>query len=572
MVAASGPWIERGRGATKLLGQLLKRRREGTTSRRDRLREKLTDISRPIVVVLDDIDRLTTAEIRDVFRLVRLTASFPNLIYVVAFDRARVETALGDEGVPGRDYLEKILQLAIDLPSISEESLIQQTAEAIDEAVTHAGVEIDLDASAWPDVFMEVIRPLIRNMRNVRRYALAISATIESVGGRVQLVDVLALEAIRVFEPDVFAAVRRSVEPLTTPSSLLAGNRDTSEDHKRAIADVIESAGDRRDVATALIKRLLPAAGHYIGESHYGPDWSSTWLRARRVASGDILRLYLERAAGAGLQAFDRADRAFELLGNEAALDEYLRSIDPAEVQDVVSSLTSFEKDFREEHVIPGTTVLLNLLPDIPDRPRGMFEFDTRFVIGGVTYRLVRSLQDPARIAAAVEAILPRLATVSAKFELITDVGYREGAGHKLVSPEAAANFERAWRDDVRALDPETVAREFDLLRSLYWARTDAGEDEPPVDLSTDPEFTLAVLRSARSEARSQSMGSRSVRREARLAWDTLVEVYGGNEALHAAIDGLSAIDLDDDRELVELARRYQSGWRPKQFGPEDDA
>ncbi len=130
-----GPWIERGRGATKLLGQLLKRRQEGATSRRDLLREKLADLSRPIVVVLDDIDRLTTTEIRDVFRLVRLTASFPNLIYVVAFDRARVETALGDEGVPGRDYLEKILQLAIDLPSVSDAALIQQTAEVIDEAV-----------------------------------------------------------------------------------------------------------------------------------------------------------------------------------------------------------------------------------------------------------------------------------------------------------------------------------------------------------------------------------------------------------------------------------------------------
>lgn len=566
-----GPWIERGRGATKLLGQLLKRRREGATNRRDVLREKLSEVKRPIVVVLDDIDRLSTPEIRDVFRLVRLTASFPNLIYIVAFDRARVETALGDEGVPGRDYLEKILQLAIDLPSVPEDSLIEQTVHAIDDAVRAAGIEIDIDESTWPDVFMEVIRPLIRNMRDVRRYALAIRTTVEDVGERVQLVDVLALEALRVFQPDVFAAIRRSVAALTTPSSLLGGSREAPDDHKHAIVDLIESAGERRDVATALVKRLFPAAGRYVGESHYGPDWSTTWLRARRVANGDILRFYLERVAGTGLQAFDRARRAFELLGDETGLDEYLRSTDPTEVQDVVSSLENFEKDFQEAHVVPGTTVLLNLLPDIPDRPRGMFELETRMVIGRVTYRLIRSLRDPARVAAAVETILPRLATVSAKFELITDVGYRDGAGHKLVTPEAAADFERAWRDDVRALDVGSVANEFDLLRVLYWTRTDASEDEPSLEIPTDPTFTLAVLRSARSEARSQRLGTRSVRREPRLAWDTLVDVYGGDEALHGAIDRLLVTDPDEDQELFDLAKRYRSGWRPPQFGTSAD-
>ncbi|MBM7331832.1 hypothetical protein JS562_54830 [Agrobacterium sp. S2] len=45
----------------------------------------------------DDIDRLTTGEIRDIFKLVRLTASFPNVVYILAFDRARVEQALGGE-------------------------------------------------------------------------------------------------------------------------------------------------------------------------------------------------------------------------------------------------------------------------------------------------------------------------------------------------------------------------------------------------------------------------------------------------------------------------------------------
>jgi len=160
-----GPWIDRGRGAAKILSKLLSRRREGIGGRRAKLENALADLERPILVVLDDIDRLSTSEIRDIFKLVRLTASFPNIIYILAFDRGRVEKALGEEGIPGRDYLEKILQVAIDLPAVPSETLNRQVFAAIDGALAQIDNRGPFDEQAWPDVFMEVIHPLVRNMR-----------------------------------------------------------------------------------------------------------------------------------------------------------------------------------------------------------------------------------------------------------------------------------------------------------------------------------------------------------------------------------------------------------------------
>ena len=74
----------------------------------------------PIVIVLDDADRLSRGEIRNVFRLVRLTAHFPNLIYIVPCDRHRVERALNEseQGLSGSDYLDKIIQFPYNLPEI----------------------------------------------------------------------------------------------------------------------------------------------------------------------------------------------------------------------------------------------------------------------------------------------------------------------------------------------------------------------------------------------------------------------------------------------------------------------
>lgn len=81
------------------------------------------------------------------------------------------------------------------------------------------------------------------------------------------------------------------------------------------------------------------------------------------------------------------------------------------------------------------------------------------------------------------------------------------------------------------------------------------------------PEITLAILRNARSEVRSQGMGSRAVRRKPRLAWDALVEVYGSEAILKERIQRLKATNPEGVSDLIELAEKYLSGWRPKEFG-----
>lgn len=131
-----GPWAERARLAMRLVGGGLKTSKGGTAARRKQVERALAKLTKPLIIVLDDIDRLTTQEIRQVFQLVRLTASFPNVVYVLAFDRHRVEQALGEDGVPGRAYLEKILQLAVDLPIVSGEVLQSQIFEALDGAIS----------------------------------------------------------------------------------------------------------------------------------------------------------------------------------------------------------------------------------------------------------------------------------------------------------------------------------------------------------------------------------------------------------------------------------------------------
>jgi len=254
-------------------------------------------------------------------------------------------------------------------------------------------------------------------------------------------------------------------------------------------------------------------------------------------------------------------------MADRVALEAHLRSVDRSRLQDVISSLEAYEDQFAPEHVVPGTIGLLNLLPEVPERQRGMFELDARLVVSRVTYRLLRSLKSPPAVEAAVRQILPEVKSLSAKLELVRDVGYREGSGHKLVSQAAAAEFERALRDEVRAASVDDLSKEPDLARLLFVVQLEADPAEPRLTLADAPKMTLAILQGARSEVRRQSSGSRAVRRLPRLAWDALIELYGDESTLKQRIESLKAAAPQGAEELLALADKYIAGWRPTEFG-----
>ncbi len=563
------PWIERGRGAVKIVAKVLQRRKEGVGGRRVKLASALALLPKPIVVVLDDIDRLSTPEIRDVFRLVRLTASFPNIVYLVAFDRARVEKALAEQGVPGREYLEKILQVAVDLPAIPPAVLDRQIFAAIETALTGIETPGRFDKDAWPDLFVEIVRPLIRNMRDVRRYAAAIHGTVKGLRGQIALGDVLALEAVRVFLPDVFERLHSAVASLTTVESMGA-RREESPQLKAQVEGLLAAGGVRADVVRDMIARLFPAGRRHLGGTRYGADFKARWLREYRVAHEDFLRLYLERVAGESLRAFRDAELAWSRMADRDALETYLRSLDSTRLEEVISALETYQDQFASIHVVPAGSVLLNLRPDLPERQRGMFELDTSLVVGRVVYRLLRSLDNPAAVEATVRQMLPLLTSPSAKYQLLNLVGYREGAGHKLVSETAAAGFEKALRSEVRDMSIEDLVKEQDLPQLLLALKRDSDSSEPPFAPSDAPRMTLAILRAARGDTRRQSIDSRAVRRSPRLAWEFLIEIFGDEATLRERLAGLKAANLTGADDLLPLVEKYLGGWRPGAFGDDE--
>ena len=84
-----------------------------------------------------------------------------------------------------------------------------------------------------------------------------------------------------------------------------------------------------------------------------------------------------------------------------------------------------------------------------------------------------------------------------------------------------------------------------------------------PVRSKAPLELTLALLKGAQQEVKTQTLGDRAVRRSPRLAWDVLVKLYGDEATLKQRIGELKATAPQGVAELIALADKYASGWRP---------
>ena len=554
-----GAWWDRAFKTTKTVATWWSNRKKGSRPFRDEIAEALLKLEQPIVVVIDDIDRLTTPEIRDIFKLVRLTASFPNIIYLLAFDRRRVEQALTEDGVPGRDYLEKIVQLSFDLPAIPRELLRSQIFEKLNPVLD--GVkDLRFKQEDWPDIYFEIVEPLIGSLRDVTRLTLSARTTIQALGSQVETVDIMAFEAIRVFRPEIFEEIQKIRTTLTDVSDSY-GRRDNTRKQSE-IDHLLEVAGSDAELVRNLIRRVFPAARQYTENNHYGHDFLGIWKREHRLAHISYLDLYLGRTAPSDLIAFSLAEKAYTHFADADALGEFLDSVQPEQLEDIISGLEAYQDEYSPDSVVPASIALMNRIHKIPERPRrGMFDImRPDIVVGRVVVRLFRRLDEQAEREQAVRDILPHLTSYSTRFDLIKSVGYIEGAGHKLISEELAAELEAEFVARVQESPSPVPTEEWDLLR-VYWQVAEKLGEEYQAPNLVDPDEIRSLIVSGRSVARSQSFDSRTVREEEQLWWDGLVRVAGGAQHLIAAIARLR--EADGDTPLVQLAERYAGGWRP---------
>jgi len=179
-----------------------------------------------LVVLIDDVDRADPPEVFAILKLVKLLADLPNISYVLAMDEGRVRALIDREyaGNEGRDYLEKIVQVAVYLPLLTDTSLRNLVISSLTKVVEEAGLsESVLFGEDWEvlDFYADTIGARVRTLRDRARFVNAfrfflLSGDIPDINLR----DALLVTFLQVFYPDVYGRVRENKPFLTGTSSV----------------------------------------------------------------------------------------------------------------------------------------------------------------------------------------------------------------------------------------------------------------------------------------------------------------------------------------------------------------
>ena len=535
-------------------------------AQKERVTKALGSLDHPIVAIIDDIDRLDKVEVREIFKLVRLTANFPNVIYLLSFDRIRVENALTEDGVPGRVYLEKIVQNGFELPIIPRKVLTREVAQALGSALEQ--VNVRLDREVWDNTLLNIVVPAMKNMREVRRLAMAVRSTAAALTDSVEVSDIVALESMRLFLPDAFWYL--VAYQLPEGNSKINADEIRSKDEKEInISQALSNVPQNEAIIDAFLRITLPTSSYYdpgMFSADIGrPD---EYLRKRRVAYSEVMKVYLEQVLPDQLIAFANAERIYQLTDDSAALAHEFNAIADDELEDVISDLGRFAGEYSEAGLINVIVEILGAMTRLPRHDdRSVFMPEARF---NVTYVIDKILEQYRRnggtVESAVNAIIPQLQSFSARLELILLIGYVPDTGRRLVSEAYAQQLQEQYEQGVAAMPIEQLVYEDKPLRVLiapvYWGSHIAQRIDTTAPLSVH----YAVFKSAVGENRHQSFESTHVHRTPVLAWGELCGVYSDESTIEQVYNRMCDDPAPDSSDLLKLIKKYLDGWRPEEI------
>lgn len=181
-------------------------------SQKIRVEEALHKFPHPIIVFIDDIDRLFPQEVVEMIRIIKAVGDLPNVGYVLAWDAKYVQNALASASIPQSDtYLDKIVQVRMPLPCLSisaKESLINEALEALPDDVLKTYFPSNEDRLSL--LYFSGLRELLEQPRDVARLFNTLALIEPALRGEIVFADILGLAAVMVKGTTVFELLQKS--------------------------------------------------------------------------------------------------------------------------------------------------------------------------------------------------------------------------------------------------------------------------------------------------------------------------------------------------------------------------
>jgi predicted KAP-like P-loop ATPase len=553
--------------------------------RRSDLEAELRTRTTPLIVIVDDIDRLPAERVALMFQLIKAMADLPKFVYLLLFQRDTVEKCLDRvANNDGARFLEKIVQIGLDLPQIGKPEV---------EKILFDGLNVILEETKaptfhqtrWGNIYVGGLNSYFRTIRDVKRYLATlrfhIPLFLRGTTFEVNIVDLFAVEAIRLFEPLLYERFRTSKELFTSGPT-----RGRAHGPRKASLEqiVANASGGRQTELQKILVELFPQIAWAFGGMERSPESYQGWLKALRICSPDVYDKYLYFSVPPNDISQAEIDALIATAGDRGECLDRLRSLHKRGlIVTTIQRLEASRERIPGESSIPFVTALFDFGDDLDDRetPGAMVGPD-RYLTGFV-HRYLRAIESPEeRLAVITSATRDTIGLIQP-----AQLAYRQTKENLRSENPDEALVSESEADDVALLCVQKIrdaAQDGELYKNrhlatlLYrWLQWD-GPEAPRrwvANLCSSPKGALILLNALTHRGFAHVAGDSVGRVTTRVSVVEL-EKFVDTALLEEKIKQLSLSDRTDDeraaiREFDKALRRRREGKPESDFLDDDD-
>lgn len=365
----------------------------------DELKSLLSEQKFKFIIVIDDIDRLNNTEIRQIFQLVKSIADFPNVVYILAFDKGVVVNALSKvQSGSGYDYLEKVIQVPFDIPKILESEIHTHLFNQLDLIIGEI-VDCRWNPTYWGNVFHSGFKYLFKDFRDIRRYINTLKLSFDLIGSEVNIVDLFAIVAIQVFIPELYKGIKNNKD-------LFSGDLDSYDHSDREKKK--ESLTIRYNDITAgidylpanylrqFLERIFPKLSSLTDQYFFGiSDSSINWRKDLRLCSPEHFDNYFRLSISQEEISLNEIKEILKCTDNKEKLSQKI--IELTNNGKITRLLERLEDYTREEipfsNIENVIAVLMDLGDTFPEGEQGFYGFNNSMKILRICYQLIMRIK-----------------------------------------------------------------------------------------------------------------------------------------------------------------------------------
>ena len=275
----------------------------------------IAESGRRMIIIVDDLERAQKDELLTVLQIVRLSASFKNTLFILAYDQSQISRQLKRLGVSS-EFLEKIVQLPLDIPAADRNEIdsfliysdLVGHRSHIDKLLDKLEVsgdrrkEFDKDSA---EIYISKLSPFFPTLRNAKRFLIGLSVRLPVVKDEVFLLDFFLLEILRVLANAVYQDIWNNsfyYLPSWTTKVLMASPFDfewdkTKDNHREIIRKHVELLlrnEPLKDNILEILKALFPPRIKDAFESptNYADNARATFRANKRLTHPDCFDKY----------------------------------------------------------------------------------------------------------------------------------------------------------------------------------------------------------------------------------------------------------------------------------------